>query len=286
MSTLAFEKNALGLPSQLVAFGLVPHLIYSKIPTTPVDGSKQFFLEVPGVARFLACPEENCILIDMAHADVRSHVLNTWLLGTVMAYMLQYHDCLVLHGSAVLIHSHAVIFSGASGAGKSTLASAFAQKGYPFITDDLVVIKKNSQNQYHILPGPTTLKLWKDAMTHFQYDWAHAMPVNFKTDKYAIAVDEPCAEPMIPISAFYELSATQSPEITIERLHSVEALMLLMNNAYRYFMLKPLGKIKIFFEDCSALSQRIAIHKLTRTADFHDLPQLIHRIELNQGVTS
>ena len=284
------------LATDLMAFGLRVQLFWQalNIPQDAQDGKlshgctkHQFYLNLPDVARFLIIPEENCIIIERAQAEIPFHILNNWLLGTVMAYLLQHHGYLVLHGSAMLISDNAVIFSGQSGAGKSTLAGAFTQQGYSFITDDLVVIKQNHKGQYCIVPGPAKLKLWKDAMQHFNHDITTALPVNLKTDKYALPVDHCCSEPMIPISAFYELNIDEEATIyNCDRLNSTQSLKTLMQNAYRHFMLKPLGKLELFFHDCSALSQQIAVHKLTRTPHFYELPDIIQQIELNQGVSS
>lgn len=246
---------------------------------------KQFSLAIPGIARFLALPEKNCIIIEKAQAEIPIHVLNTWLLGTVMAYMLQYHGYLVLHGSAVLINGRAVILSGQSGAGKSTLASALLKQGYPFITDDLIVIKRNITGQYGIIPGPAQLKLWQDAASHLGHDIEHAQPVNLKTDKYAIPVTHYCDMPMIPIAAFYELNVDPlATTFTCERLTDTLSLRTLIHNAYRYFMLKPLGKLQYFLNDCGQLTQQIAVNKITRRPDLSELSQIIQRIELDQGV--
>lgn len=281
------------LPSQLIAFDITVRLILNKISIPDANQAmhlcdeKQFYLAIPDIARFLALPEKKCIVIEKATEEVSIHILNTWLLGTMMAYMLQYHDYLVLHGSAVLINNKAVIFSGQSGAGKSTLASALVQKGYPFITDDLVVIKRNHEGQYCILPGPSKLKLWKDAMQHFNHDINDAVPVMLKTDKYAIQVKETCNEPMIPISAFYELNVVSQTDVfNCTKLDKAESLKTLMQNAYRYFMLKPLGKLQTFFQDCNGLSQQITVNKITRTTRFEELPQIIHQIELDLGIAS
>lgn len=280
-------------PSHIKAFDITAKLIWQKIFIPDANQAmyscdeKQFYLAIPSIARFLALPEKNCIIIEKAQAEISIHVLNTWLLGTVMAYMLQYHGYLILHGSAVLINGSAVILSGQSGAGKSTLASALLKHGYPFITDDLVVIKQNTNGQYCIIPGPTQLKLWRDAASHLEHDIEHAQPVNLKTDKYAIPVTHYCDMPMIPIAAFYELNiAPLATTFTCERLNDVLSLRTLMHNAYRYFMLKPLGKLQSFLKDCSQLTQQIAVNKITRRPDLSELSQIIQRIELDQGVTS
>ncbi|OGT58853.1 MAG: hypothetical protein A3F43_01235 [Gammaproteobacteria bacterium RIFCSPHIGHO2_12_FULL_42_10] len=247
--------------------------------------SQQFYLAIPEVAHFLALPTQNQILIEKINPDIPDDVIHTWLYGTVFAYILQYHGYTVLHGSAILMDNRAVIFSGQSGAGKSTLASAFMQKGYPFITDDLIVIKRNEQAQYCIIPGPTKLKLWQDSMKHFNHDINKATPISLKDGKYALQVMNASTELMIPIAAFYELNNNKQTKVHhCETLNSAESLKTLMQNAYRYFMLKPLGKLQTFFHDCHGLSQQIAVHKLTRTIQIHELTQITQRIELDQGV--
>lgn len=276
------------LPPQLMAFDISVQLIWQKIAIPDANQAmhlcdeKQFYLAIPGIARFLALPENNCIIIEKAQDEIPIQVLNTWLLGTVMAYILQYHGYLVLHGSAVLINDRAVILSGQSGAGKSTLASALLKQGYPFITDDVVVMKQIN-GQYAMIPGPAQLKLWRDAASHLEHDIAHAQPVSLKIDKYAIPVTHRCDLPMIPITAFYELNiAPLAKTFTSERLTKTLALQTLILNAYRYFMLKPLGKLQSFLNDCSQLTQQIAVHKITRRPDLSELFQIIQRIELDQ----
>ena len=275
-----------------MAFGLSITLIWEKIPrplenqAMHVCDEKHFYLVIPGIARFLAQPEKNCIIIEKAQKEIPVHILNTWLLGTMMAYILQYHGYLVLHGSAVLIKGSAVIVSGQSGAGKSTLASALWQQGYPFITDDLVVIKRNTIGQYELIPGPSQLKLWRDAASHLGHDIREAQPVNLKTDKYIIPVMSYSDGLTIPIAAFYELNiAPLATTFRCERLSNVESLRTVMHNAYRSFMLKPLQKMHCFLNDCSQLTQAIAVHKIIRRPDLSELTQIIQRIELDQGVT-
>lgn len=279
------------LPAKMVIFNITVDLIWQKISIPDENRAmqlcddKQFYLAIPGVARFLVLPEKNCIIIEKAMENISNDIINTWLLGTVASYLLQYQGYLVLHGSAVLINNNAVIISGQSGAGKSTLANALMYKGYPFITDDLVVIKRNQQGQYCVLPGPQKLKLWKDTMQHFNHDINQATPIYRKADKYAIHATNACHISMIPIVAFYELNidAHASASHCVD-LDAPQSLKVLIENAYRYFMLKPLGKLQTFFHDCCKLSQQTTVYKLIRTTQFHSLAQIIQRIELDQGI--
>jgi hypothetical protein len=237
----------------------------------------QFYLNIPGIARFLVFPAKNHIIIEKAHSEIEPQMLNNWLFGMVIAYILQYHGYLVLHGSAVLIDNRAVIFSGQSGAGKSTLASALVNKGYPLITDDLVVIKRNEQSGYEILPGPAQLKLWKDAIQYFDYDIQNATPVIMKKSKYVLPVSMHCQSNAIPIAAFYELNISEHAHVC-EKIQGVEALKILVRNVYRYFMLEPLGQLSVFFNECKLLAQEISVYKMSRTTHFKDLPGMIEAL--------
>lgn len=286
--------------SDLSAFGYPFKIIWKNLPNNTVDSvhpnltaithetityhceAKKFSLFIPNVANFIALPEDHCIIVEKKNPNLSQEILHTWLLETVLAYNLQYHGYLVLHGSAVLIQDKAVIFSGQSGAGKSTLARAFLQKNHPFITDDLVVIQRNSQDQYCILPGPKQLKLWKDAMCHFKQNIANAEPIHMKTEKYAIPAPNLCEGTMIPIKAFYELHpVVNAPAQFCETLDAVQSVKTIMQNAYRYFMLKPLGKLPNFLADCSGLAQQIGVRTLFRTQDFQDLAEMMRQIELD-----
>lgn len=277
----------------LSAFNVNIKLIWQKIGFTydPLNtkpfykcDKNKFYLNIPNVGKFLVLLEENCIIIDKAHSDITIDILNTWLQGTIIAYILQYHGYLVLHGSAVLINDKAVIFSGQSGAGKSTLACALMQKGYQLITDDLVVIKRNKLGKYSILPGPAHTKLWKDSINYLNHDINRAIPIMLKSNKYVIKVPASCDIPSIPIHSFYELNiAPDALETNCERLNPISSLQTLIQNVYRYFMLKPLGRLELFFNDCSALSQQIAIFNLTRTSNFQNLSDMISFVELNQS---
>lgn len=280
------------LNDMLSAFNINIKLIWQKIEFTyePLStkpfykcDKNKFYLNIPNVGKFLVLLEENRIIIEKASADITINMLNTWLQGTIIAYILQYHGYLVLHGSAILINNQAVIFSGQSGAGKSTLACALIQKGYQLITDDLVVIKRNAHGKYCIIPGPAHTKLWEDSINYLNHDINSAIPVMLKTNKYIIKVASSCDMPSVPIHSFYELNiASDTLETKCERLNHLSSLQTLIQNVYRYFMLKPLGKLQLFFNDCSALSQQIAIFNLTRTSNFQSLSDMLRFIDINQ----
>ena len=59
-------------------------------------GPEEFFLKIAGVACYRAVGRERMIYIEPDPALQHPASINAWLFGTVFAYLLQYHDYLVL----------------------------------------------------------------------------------------------------------------------------------------------------------------------------------------------
>lgn len=70
---------------------------------------------------------------------------------------------LVLHASAVATPHGALVFAGPPGRGKSTLAVALAQRGWPLITDDFLVIDQRAATPFAI-PSGIDPRLWPDSL--------------------------------------------------------------------------------------------------------------------------
>lgn len=85
-----------------------------------------------------------------------------YLLGPVLALVLRLRGLTALHASAFSIDGRVVALVGPSGAGKSTTAAAFASRGFPVLTDDVLVLEEQHDNVI-AHPGYPRLRLWPDA---------------------------------------------------------------------------------------------------------------------------
>lgn len=270
-------------PQEINIFGLKVELLWQAIANKPepsvVCAEEHFYLRVTDVAEYWVNPQKNQIIIERTTPEISYSIVATWLLGTVMAYLLQYHGYLVLHGSAVLINDHAVIISGESGAGKSTLAAALVKQGYYLLTDDVVVVKANENGQMEIVPGPAKLKLWSDALEKLEYDSNNLEQVINKADKFQFPVTKHTME-SYPISRFYELNPVDNlSSVTFSEILGIEKLQLLIKNTYRYGMLKALNKFKQHFISCSELGKQIKTFKIMRPVKVESLTTLVQLIE-------
>ncbi len=84
-----------------------------------------------------------------------------YLFGIVLSFVLRLRGVISLHASAVVIDGRAVALAGSAGAGKSTSAAAFAQRGYPVLTDDVTALKPVA-GDFFVQPDRHQLKLWPE----------------------------------------------------------------------------------------------------------------------------
>ena len=98
----------------------------------------------------------------------------TYLLGPVLSFVLRLRGVACLHASAIAIDDRAIALLGPAGAGKSTTAAAFAELGYPVLSDDLVPLQ-DDEDSFLMQPGYPCLRLWPQAVNAL-YGSSDALP--------------------------------------------------------------------------------------------------------------
>ena len=268
---------------KITAFGETINLVRAKI-TSPINAKdyhcddKEFYLHVPKVAKYHIELSQNTLTIEVSPELTNIEVVNTWLYGTVFAYLLQSKGYLVLHGSAVLVNGGAVIISGDSGVGKSTTAFALVNLGYPLLTDDVVVIKHTVNGQMVVQPAHSRIKLWQDALNKFGQSSAGLKPIANKVNKYEVPITQFHSE-LVPVIQFYELTISELGEdILFSELHGHAKLATLIKNTYRYSMLAPMNKLALHLTQAAQLSSLIKVFTVKRPNNCFLLDELLQQI--------
>lgn len=105
--------------------------------------------------------------------DTAPEELSWFLVGPVLSFLLAVRGAAVFHASAVRFagadgQGVAAAFIGPSGAGKSTLVAAFAGRGRPGVSDDLLVLKGDAELKGDaVLEGDAALE--SDTLRHRQH---------------------------------------------------------------------------------------------------------------------
>lgn len=240
--------------------------------------ASQFYIEIPEVARYHVLLADNTLRIEPHPNLTNLYPINTWLYGTVFAYILQARGYLVLHGSAVVVDNKAVIFSGDSGAGKSTTAAAMVARGYPLITDDVVALRYNAAGELMMLPGSQRVKLWDDALVKFGRSADGLKQITNKDNKYELPIDNYQSEE-VAVAQFFELNhSSDCHTINVVQQSGHNKLSILIKNTYRYGMLRSMGKLSQHFKQVSHLAASIQVYQVTRPQDQYCLDELVQEI--------
>ena len=119
-----------------------------------------FRVRFPGVADFLISPA----------GEVSSQIVDGDAAGLWRVFYEQQVEPLLLslrgeqvfHGGAVAIGDQAIAYLAPSGRGKSTLTTAFARRGFPFLSDDCLHLDLTGP-EVRVHPHASYVRLWEDS---------------------------------------------------------------------------------------------------------------------------
>lgn len=232
--------------------------------------------QIPNVAIFSVQGGEEILVSPIG--EVKEDQLRLYILGTCMGTLLMQRRILPLHGSAVEINGKAYAIVGDSGAGKSTLASAFLQKGYQLISDDVIPVTLSKDHTPFVTPAYPQQKLWQESLQAFGLTSDKLRPIVERETKFAVPVTQQFAADKLPLSGIFELVKTENESISISPISSFNCLQTLFNHTYRNFLLAPSGLMEWHFSFIAKLIDTIQVYTICRPSfqfTAHELTKLI-----------
>ena len=206
-------------------------------------------------------------------------LLRLFVLGTILAAVLHQRGLLVLHASAVMVDSGALVFLGHRGWGKSTLAATLQARDYRLVADDLVVVDFSDASKIQILPGFPQFKLWPDAVISLGID-PEALPrVHPLMSKRAYHIGPDFTVAPVPLKSIYVLDLDDSMEIN--SIEPREAFIELVRHTYLIRYLEGTGASPLHFRQCSTIANAIPIFHLKRPSALSLLPNVAEMLEDN-----
>lgn len=210
----------------------------------------------------------NTIIIEPLK-DKDNERIKSFLLGWSFGILLIQRKTIALHGSAISKGDKAIIISGKSKAGKSTLASAFNNKGYKFLSDDVVALDILKDNVL-VHPAYPQKKVCKDVMKVLGYD-----EKNYKINKpnterirYKVPVTEKFEPNPCKLKAIFEIVSKEKYEkVSIEKIEGNKKIDYMLNNIYFFGVESSIGTRPEYFKKAIQLINSIPVYKIKRPAD-------------------
>ncbi|MCM3568202.1 aldolase [Neobacillus mesonae] len=190
--------------------------------------------------------------------------IRLYILGTCMGALLIQKKIIPLHGSAIEIEGKAYAIIGESGAGKSTLASAFINKGYKLLSDDVIAVTLSKNHVPIVTPSYPQQKLWKESLNEFGMDSSQFRPIIERETKFAIPVLENFNSEPVPLAGIIELIKSENDELNYRRINGMERLQTLFAHTYRNFLIELLDLMEWHFTSSAKIIDQIDFFQLQR----------------------
>lgn len=232
-----------------------------------------YLLRFPDLADFHVSKDGlsvSCIPVQGVTESTAMHLY----LNQVRPLALSKRGKLVFHASAIDLGDSAISFMAESGRGKSTLAASFAVNGYPFLTDDGLVLEPNAVG-YLAHPSQPSIRLWKDSeQALIPKKTKTAPPLDF-TSKSRFLADEAipfCNHPR-PLRRIYFLGDGSAQKIFFQPMTSVDAHIELVKHS---FLLDVRDKTLLAkqFQQISQHSNKAIYYHLDYPRDFDKLSSI------------
>jgi hypothetical protein len=202
--------------------------------------------------------------------------IRLYVLGSCMGALFMQRDTLCLHGSAIEIDGKAYAIVGKSGAGKSTLAAGFLSKGYPLLTDDVIAVSFDDNNQPIVVPGYPQQKLWKESLQKFGMEHNEYRPLFERENKFAVPISEFTNKP-VPLEGIIELSHSEDESIHFHEVTGLERIHVVMRQTFRRSFL-PKNRIEWHFDQSVKLVSNVSIKQLQRPVEPFTAHELVSQI--------
>jgi len=213
--------------------------------------------------------------------DPHSPDVRLFLLGAGLGYLCHQRGLLPLHASAVEIDGRAVLFTGVSGAGKSTLASAFLQRGYRLLSDDVVPVEMTAGTAM-VLPSIARIRLWPDSAAQAGWRIDEMEPCRRNLLKVARPIDAAAMTGALEPSAIFHLRPPGPLDGSTPRLVPISgarAVTALGTRVYRERGLMAIAGRRGGMERIAAVAARIPRHfRLERRIDYASLPATVEAV--------
>ena len=273
--------------------GPLPSVPYDRWPNADGDDAllfcrvpEGFLLRFPDRADFSIATVSSKVVCAPV-PGVSLQMITALYLNQVVPLMMNHAGTLVLHAAAINDRGRALAFAGPSGRGKSTLAASFAKAGYPFLTDDGLILEPANAG-YLARPNHASVRLWLDSESAL-FNPAPADDGDEPVEKSRLISGPglPHQQDPIPLAAIYFLGDNACDTIEFQKLAPQTGLSCLIQHAF-LLDVDDRARVRSHFGRLADLSEVVPTFTLNYPRQYGRLHEVIDRVldHSRQGATA
>lgn len=233
-------------------------------------------IKVPDVAIYVI--RDGSVILFSPIGDSNDNQIRLYLLGTCLGVLLMQRKVLPVHGSCIVIEGEAYAVVGDSGVGKSTLASAFLNRGFPLLTDDIMAVTLSKNHIPLAIPSYPQHKLWQESLDRFGINSDQFKPIYNRETKFNIPISELFVDKPIPLAGIFVLNKANQSDIEIVPIQKLERFPVLFYHTYRNFMISRSGLLDWHFAFSANLANRLDFYQIIRPDSRFTANELVDNI--------
>ncbi|QIP15390.1 serine kinase [Spirosoma aureum] len=219
----------------------------------------------------------NELILDTDQTD--EDLLSLFTLSEAIGLILFQKGYFLLHGSAIQLTNKGVVFLGQPGAGKSTTVAAFAQKGVPVLSDDMVCIRLQEGKTPMLIPAFSQIKIWENTVNGLNLNRTDLTPVREGLTKFSWHESVSFAQEEVPLAQIFVLESPSESENTLKPISKSQLPIELLNHFPLPDSLLTGNSLKDYFEKSILIANTTPLYKMSRPSDFVKLHQFVEYIK-------
>lgn len=262
-----------------------------ELPITPfdrwrtLDGEEGVLFHRTDAGYLLRFPESADFAIDLDRQvvtctpapDMADENIADLYFNQVLPLLMVRDGNTVLHASGVAIGGRAIGFIGPTGRGKSTLAAAFARAGYPFLTDDGLILDGVDAG-YVVRPRRPILRLCADSEAAILDRGTRLPDVELWKERLHASDEIPFQDKAVPLSALYVLREPGGVgEVEIAPLPLADALSAMIGHSF-ILDVEDRPRVRALFNRLADVAERVSCFALDYPRQYADLPNVLDAI--------
>lgn len=176
-----------------------------------------------------------------------------YLVGQVLPYAAVLHGLEVFHASAIVFGGAAISFSGTTASGKTSIAAQLLLAGASFLTDDVLVVERSS-DEVLVHPAAGLLNLRHGSAEQLGAEAVQRLGTPVGADDDAVRLSVPRHPRPTSLDVFVLLRRTDSRQVRLSDAAALEPLVLLASTFN--FLVRTPERLERQLDVCAAIARR------------------------------
>ena len=176
------------------------------------------------------------------------------------------------------LEPEAVLIAGESGAGKSTVTTAFLEKGYHLMADDMAFVEVGKDKKAMAKPAFPYQKLCRNVASEKGHALDYLIYINEEKDKFLVPYEGEFFLGAVPIKAFVMLGVNDTEEVVAKEMTGFNRVPVYTNNLFLRHLLKRDKYNPAIAQKCVEMAAAVPTFYVARPKEGDTVSEVVKKV--------